>query len=58
VPHYPRLRGTQTGMKARVIVRSFVDLYNIRHELAGAREQVAADPLAGLGFRVVSRDAS
>jgi glycosyltransferase involved in cell wall biosynthesis len=60
VPHYPRLNGTQTGLKARVVIRSFVDLYNIRHELAGVRERMPAarDPLAAVTLRVVGQDAS
>jgi glycosyltransferase involved in cell wall biosynthesis len=60
VPHYPRVNGTQTGLKARVVIRSFVDLYNIRQELAGAREQVRAlpDPLAGVALRMAGQDAS
>jgi glycosyltransferase involved in cell wall biosynthesis len=60
VPHYPRVNGTQTGLKARVVIRSFIDLYNIRQELAGAREPVRSIPdrLAAMPLRVVGQDAS
>jgi glycosyltransferase involved in cell wall biosynthesis len=60
VPHYPRVNGTQTGLKARVVIRSFVDLYNIRHELAGDREPSSAvhNPLAGVPLKVAGQDAS
>lgn len=37
VPHYPRLNGTQTGLRPRVILRSFGDLYAVRRELATKR---------------------
>ena len=42
VPHYPRASGTQTGLKPSVVVRSFVDLYTVRHDLAAARDKTAA----------------
>jgi glycosyltransferase involved in cell wall biosynthesis len=60
VPHYPRIHGRQTGLKAKVVIRSFVDLYNIRHELAGARERMPAlrDPLVGVSLEVAGQDAS
>ena len=60
VPHYPRMNGAQTGLKARVVIRSFVDLYNIRHELAGAREYVPAvhDPLTAVSLKVAEQGAS
>lgn len=59
VPHYPRINGKQTGLKARVVIRSFVDLYNIRHELAGDREHVPAvhDPLAAVSLKVAGQEA-
>ena len=41
VPHYPRASGTQTGLKARVVMRSFVDLYAVRHDLATDRDKIA-----------------
>ncbi|MBE1549958.1 glycosyltransferase involved in cell wall biosynthesis [Mycobacterium sp. OAS707] len=60
VPHYPRVNGTQTGLKVRVVIRSFVDLYNVRHELAGPRQRglVVNDPLAAIAIRIAGQDAS
>jgi glycosyltransferase involved in cell wall biosynthesis len=60
VPHYPRVNGTQTGLKAGVVVRSFVDLYNIRQELAGARQPLPTipNPLAAISLKVAGQDAS
>jgi hypothetical protein len=54
------LNGTQTGLKARVVIRSFIDLYNIRQELAGAREPVPTIPdrLAAFPLKVAGGDAS
>ena len=59
VPHYPRINGEQTGLKARVVIRSFVDLYNIRQELAAHREHVPAvhDPLAAVSLKVAGQEA-
>lgn len=34
VPHYPRYNGAQTGLRPKVIMRSFTDLYTVRRELA------------------------
>jgi hypothetical protein len=42
VPHYPRASGKQTGLKANVVARSFIDLYNVRHELATGRSRLTA----------------
>ncbi|WP_197383169.1 glycosyltransferase family 2 protein [Mycolicibacterium mengxianglii] len=41
VPHYPRASGKQSGLKPRVVMRSFVDLYTVRRELAGGRGALA-----------------
>jgi putative flippase GtrA len=38
VPHYPRLNGEQSGLRPKVILRSFGDLYNVRRDLSSRRE--------------------
>jgi putative flippase GtrA len=40
VPHYPRAGGTQSGLQPKVIVRSFMDLYTVRRDLAAHRSTV------------------
>lgn len=60
VPHYPRANGTQTGLKASVVVRSFVDLYNVRHELSAHRVPAPPirAPLDAVSLRVVGQEAT
>ena len=38
VPHYPRINGKQSGLSPKVVMRSFVDLYTVRRELASRRD--------------------
>ncbi|HJT91036.1 MAG TPA: glycosyltransferase [Mycobacterium sp.] len=37
VPHYARLNGTQTGLRPKVVLRSFADLWTVRRELSTNR---------------------
>jgi putative flippase GtrA len=41
VRHYPRTSGKQTGLRPTVVMRSFVDLFSVRHELATPRVHVS-----------------
>lgn len=41
VPHYPRMHGMQTGLRPNVIMKSFVDLFRVRRELALRRPTLA-----------------
>ena len=49
VPHYPRMNGKQTGLKATVVIRSFVELCNVRHGLSVDRDRVSAAAAPAIG---------
>lgn len=44
VRHYPRVNGTQSGLTPTVVIRSFVDLYAVRRELAPVRGDASPVP--------------